>query len=79
MLHLPPHTGSNAGGCPAALELHLSGLSPSDRGGRLHLAVPGLTHRGWRQNDIIPFLTHTKKKKKKTQQQKHTITFPAWL
>lgn len=39
MLHLPPRTGSDAGGCPATLELHLSGVSPSDRGGRLHFAL----------------------------------------
>lgn len=46
MLHLPPHTGSDAGGGPATLELHLSGLSPSDRGGRLHLAVPWAYSQG---------------------------------
>lgn len=65
MLHLPPRTGSDAGGCLATLELHLSGLSPSDRGGRLHLAEPRAYSQGvetrWHHT-----LSHTHEKKKGT-------------
>lgn len=63
MLHLPAHTGSDAAGCLATLELHLSGRPPLTEAGGCTEHCCGLTHRRWRQDDITPFPTHSEKKK----------------